>query len=140
MKIAVPVHLNQLNPHFGQAQGFEIINVDEQTRTMTARRTIPADTHAGCGALPALLRSHGVDIVLCGGLGQGAKMNLESAGIKVVAGAPVGAVDDLVRAYLDGTLRAAGGVCDHRHADHHHEGGECRHGGHGHVPQDGKEG
>jgi predicted Fe-Mo cluster-binding NifX family protein len=133
MKIAIPAQLNQLSPHFGQAESFEVFCIDPQSRTMTARWTLFIDAHAGCGTLPALLTSQGIDVVLCGGLGLGAKANLEHVGIRVVAGAPVDDVENLLRCYLDGSLVTVGGVCNHHHAgQRHHGGGHCHHGGRGH--------
>jgi hypothetical protein len=38
---------------------------------------------------------------------------LESSGIEVVAGAPAGSPEDLVSAYLAGTLQTGENVCDH---------------------------
>ncbi len=138
MKIAIPVHEGRLNQHFGQTKLFEIVEVDPQSRIITARRTMPVSAHEGCGALPALLKAEGVHTVLCGGLGQGAKANLERAGFTLIAGVPAGEVTDLIQAYLAGTLNAGDGLCNHEHGRGHEHGkgqGQC--GGHG--PRHGQE-
>jgi predicted Fe-Mo cluster-binding NifX family protein len=134
MKIAIPVHNDRLNPHFGRTEAFEVFEVDDQSKSISARRTIPLGTSGGCGALPGLLKKENVDTVLCGGLGHGAKANLERAGLKVVAGAPAGDAGALVEAYLGGTLKTGSGVCNHGegHTHHHrHRRGPCHCGGHG---------
>jgi len=134
MKIAIPVHEGRLNQHFGQTEAFEIVEVDPQSKAITARRTMPVSTHDGCGALPALLKAEGVDTVLCGGLGHGAKANLEHAGFTLIAGAPAGDVTDLVQAYLAGTLQTGDGLCNHGHGhahQHRHRHGQGHCSGHG---------
>jgi len=137
MRIAVPAQNGQLNPHFGQTTSFEIIDVDDTARSITARRTLSVDGCGGCGELPAILRQQDVTIVICGGLGQGAKMNLERLGLRVISGAPVGDAAELVRALVEGTLQSGDGVCDHghghehEHAHGHHHAHQHRHGQHG---------
>lgn len=61
-------------------------------------------------------------------IGGGAQMALVEAGIKLYAGAS-GNTDDVVEAFLNGTLNAVGEAnCDH-HDHEHGEGHTCGHGG-----------
>lgn len=135
MKIAIPVVNGQLNGHFGRTQAFEIIDVDPQTRQITAQRTMPLPPHAGCGALPDALKSEGVDTVICGGVGEGARAKMHAAQLTLVAGAKAAPVLEIVNAYLAGTLQTDGGACNHTHGHGHaHHQGTCHghHHGRGH--------
>ena len=60
------------------------------------------------------------NVLICGGIGEGAQEALKEAGIKVISGA-AGEVDAAVNAYLAGELESAGTNCDH----HHEEGHSC---------------
>jgi predicted Fe-Mo cluster-binding NifX family protein len=144
MKIAIPVFQGRLNPHFGQTQAIEIVEVDTTSRVIARRHTLVIGPHDGCGALPPLLKAEGVHTVLCGGIGAGARSNLERSGLAVVAGAPVGDPAELALAYLAGTLQTHGGMCSHDHPhghahshSHHHRHGQCGADGHaqGHAPR-----
>jgi predicted Fe-Mo cluster-binding NifX family protein len=65
------------------------------------------------GLLPRWLHEQGATVIIAGGMGQRAQGLFAENGIKVVVGAPAEAPDALVRAYLDGTLKTGGNVCDH---------------------------
>ena len=56
-------------------------------------------TEKGAG----LLANGGVDTLICGGIGAGARLALEEAGIRLYPGA-AGSADEAVRAFLAGTL------------------------------------
>ena len=73
---------------------------------------------------------HGVDLLICGGIGAGAQKALADEGIKLVAGVS-GKVEGAMSGYLNGTLEfRTDFTCNHHHGDHAHgEGHTC--GGHG---------
>ena len=84
---------------------------------------------AGHGALAGQLRQAGVDELICGGMGEGARVALAQMGITVHAGVR-GSADEAVRALLAGTLQAtASATCDHHGHEHGHH--DCN-GHHGH--------
>ncbi len=76
----------------------------------------------GHGALAGLLAQQDIDVLICGGMGAGAKNALMNAGITVCSGAQ-GDADQAVEAYLKGELTSADITCDHH--DHHGEDHEC---------------
>ena len=92
---------------------------------------------SGHGALAGFLRDHGVDALICGGIGGGARNALAQAGIQLYPGAS-GDADSQVEALLAGRLvydpdtvcahhdHGEGHDCGHHHG--HGEGHECRHG------------
>jgi len=51
-------------------------------------------------------------LVICGGIGDGAKKMLSGAGIKLISGVE-GSIEDTVNLYLSGNLKDAGGSCNH---------------------------
>jgi FKBP-type peptidyl-prolyl cis-trans isomerase 2 len=85
----------------------------------------------GHEALAWLLKDCAIDVLICGGMGQGAQDALAEAGIEVCAGAE-GNTDEAVAAYLAGELVNTGVNCDH----HDHEHGHDHDHDHGCSPQD----
>lgn len=78
---------------------------------------------SGHSALASFLTRHGVDALICGGIGGGAQMALAEAGIKLYGGVS-GEADEAVNALLAGTL----GYNPDVHCSHHdHEHGEGGH-------------
>ena len=69
MKIAVTLENGEVFQHFGHTQTFLIAETDGDgltTRVLDAQGS-------GHGALAALLRENGVQVLICGGIGGGAK-------------------------------------------------------------------
>ena len=112
MKIAIPMADGRLCMHFGHCEQFALVEVDEDAKAITAvsHQTPPAHEP---GVLPRWLHEQGADIIIAGGMGQRAQGLFAQNDIKVVVGAPAGKVEDLVSAYLSGTLKAGQNVCDH---------------------------
>jgi predicted Fe-Mo cluster-binding NifX family protein len=112
MRIAVPVTNGQLATHFGHCEQFVVIDVDSKTNTILQQESIVAPEHQP-GLLPRWLAELGAQVVLAGGMGARAQDLFAESAIKVVLGVPSGAPEDLVSAYLSGTLQAGGNACDH---------------------------
>ena len=74
----------------------------------------------GHGALAGFLKLNNVDTLICGGIGEGAKNALASAGIKLYGGV-TGSADEAVKALLCGTLDFNPAVhCSHHDGEHDH--------------------
>ena len=128
MKIAVTYENGQVFQHFGHTQAFLIVQTQGDSYT-TALLDAQGSGH---GALASLLRQNGVDVLICGGIGGGAKAALEQAGIALVAGAS-GNAEEQVRAYLAGTLQNNPTVtCTHHSQEEGHACGDHGCGGHHH--------
>ena len=83
--------------------------------------------------MAALLNDNGINVLICGGIGNGSVAALSEAGIEVYSGAD-GEADAAVEAYLNGDLKSAGVNCDHHHE--HEEGHGCGHcGSHEHEDE-----
>ncbi len=138
MKIAVTYENGEIFQHFGHTAEFKIYEVADG-KVVNAE---VVDTNgSGHGALAGFLVQHGVDTLICGGIGGGAINALTQAGITVYAGAQ-GSCDACVEALIAGTLAQTGeATCDCHGHDHDHiqeHSGSC--GCHGHHENEGHEG
>ncbi|HRV31336.1 MAG TPA: NifB/NifX family molybdenum-iron cluster-binding protein, partial [Kiritimatiellia bacterium] len=59
------------------------------------------------------LHEQGANIVLAGGMGSRAQQLFAHHGIEVVVGCPPNTPEELVTAYLAGTLETGDNACDH---------------------------
>ena len=82
MKIAVTYENGQVFQHFGHTEEFKIYQV-EDGKVVNAEVVDTAGN--GHGALAGFLRQQGVDVLICGGIGGGARNALASAGIRLYA-------------------------------------------------------
>lgn len=117
MKIAVTYEGGSIFQHFGKTETFKMYEVEDGK--ITSMQIVHAGG-AGHSALAGFLSEQGANVLICGGIGEGAQAALKEAGIEVVSGA-AGEVDAAVNAYLEGELESAGTNCDH----HHEEGHSC---------------
>ena len=128
MKIAVTYENGNVFQHFGHTEQFKLYEVNG---TEIAKEEIVGTEGSGHGALAGFLREHGVDTLICGGIGAGAQNALASAGIRLYGGV-TGSADEAVKALLAGSLDFNPDVhCDH-HDHGHHGHGHCHGHGEGH--------
>lgn len=113
MRIAVPYEDGRIFRHFGRTQQFKIYDTDDSTVLHAEVMGTDGVSHE---ALAVVLAGNGVDVLICGGLGDGAMSALQEAGIRVVSGAS-GDADTAVAAFLDGSLRSEGVNCSHDEDD-----------------------
>ena len=112
MRIAIPVAQGQLGVHFGHCDEFAIVDVDSQQKCITGvHREVPPPHEPG--VLPQWLGQQNVSVVIAGGMGSRAQGLFAQNGIRVVTGATAGTPEELVTAYLNGTLQTGANVCDH---------------------------
>ncbi len=119
MKIAVATEQGMVFGHFGKCEQFTILETDE--KDILSKELLDTKEH-GHGMLPPYLAEAGVQLVIAGGMGDGAKQKLAAAGIEYIVGAQ-GAVEEVVKSYLEGTLVASEEGC---HDHHHHQGHQCQ--------------
>lgn len=130
MKIAVTYDNGEVFQHFGHTEHFKLYDADGGS--ILSSDVI--DTNGtGHGALAGLLKELGVNALICGGVGQGARSALDAAGISVYGGV-TGNADGAAQALAAGTLAFdPAASCshhgEHHHGEHncaeHHCGGEC---------------
>ena len=115
MKIAVPYENGAVFGHFGHTAQFKIYTAENGV--LTDARVLPTNG-SGHSALAGFLTAAGVDTLICGGIGAGAKQALAAANITVYGGVS-GAPDAAVVALLSGTLAYDPNArCDHHDHDH----------------------
>lgn len=137
MKAAVTYEFGKVFQHFGHTEFFKIYEI-ENGKILGSELVSSGGT--GHGALAGLLKEQGVNALICGGIGGGAKNALAEAGISVYGGV-AGDADEAAEAFAAGKLsydpdvmcshhdHGEGHTCGSHHGgDHHEDGHECRHG------------
>ena len=134
MRIAVTYENGQIFQHFGHTEQFKVYDVIDGKITNAV--VLPTNG-SGHGALAGFLQQAGVNALICGGIGGGARTALAEVGIVLYPGV-AGDADAAVAALAAGNLvYDPDTVCCHHHEDghdcgHHGEdGGHCGHHGHG---------
>ena len=100
MKIAATYENGQIFQHFGHSEQFKIYTVE---RDVIVNSEVVPTNGSGHGALAGFLQSHGVNALICGGIGGGARTALEQGGIRLYGGVS-GSADQAVADLLAGTL------------------------------------
>lgn len=117
MRIAVTYEAGNVFQHFGHTAQFKLYDVENNE----VNNTHVVDTNGhGHGALAGFLAAQGVEVLICGGIGGGARMALDDAGIKLYGGVS-GDADEAVYALLAGELSYDPNVrCNHHDHGHDH--------------------
>lgn len=133
MRIAVTYENGNVFQHFGHTEQFKLFDVENGN---IVKEQIVDTNGQGHGALAGILSESGVDILICGGIGGGAKNALAEAGIKLFCGV-MGKADDAVKSYLKGSIEFNPDFhCEHH--EHHGEGNSCGESRHGCSGNSGK--
>ena len=88
MKIAVTYEDGNVFQHFGHTEQFKIYTAEDGK--IVSAEVVPTNG-SGHGALAGFLRERGVDVLICGGIGGGARAALGDAGIALYGGVTGGA-------------------------------------------------
>ena len=118
MKIAVPTRNGVVDNHFGHCDHYTIFTVNDGEVKM--KEILPSPQGCGCkSGIVFVLRQKGVQVMLAGSMGEGARSKLEAHNIKVIRGCK-GDIDAVVNGYLLGFILDSGEGCSA-----HGEGHEC---------------
>ena len=115
-RIAVAAEAQNVTGHFGHCEAFLIF--DTKNDRIVGQENLPNPGHRP-GFLPNYLADHGVQVIISGGMGEGAVDIFRSRNVEVVTGAS-GDAAKAVELYLKGQLVSTDDVC---HEHYHHE--EC---------------
>lgn len=115
MKIAVTYYDGNVFQHFGRTEFFKVYETEDGK---VVSSEVISSNGVGHGALAGVLAEQSVDVLICGGIGEGAQAALKEAGVELCAGAE-GNTDQVVEAYLKGELVSTGANCDHHHGEEH---------------------
>lgn len=119
MRVAVTYENGSVFQHFGHTERFKVYDVKDNEIVVATTINVNGSGH---GALADILKKCGVDALICGGIGAGAKRALQEAGITLYGGVSGGA-DQAVEDFLSESLRYDSDTeCEH-HGEHHH--GSC---------------
>ena len=114
MKIAVTYENGNVFQHFGHTESFKLYEVNDKE---IVKMQVVSSNGEGHGALAGVLSSYGVDVLICGGIGGGARNALSNVGIEIFGGVK-GSADMAVIDYLNGKLD----YDPDAHCDHHDHG------------------
>lgn len=125
MKVAIPYDNGEIFPHFGKSPAFLIAEIEG--KSIRSQEVVPTEG-SGHSALVDFLKSRGIDAVVCGGIGEGARNGLSGADITVIAGQG-GSAEAALVFFANGDLKdASSGVCDRHHGRGGHDGSHsCPH-------------
>jgi len=112
MRIAIPLAQGKLSLHFGHCDQFAVFEVDDDSKKFVSRNDEMPPGHAP-GVLPQWLGGIGVNVIIAGGMGQRAQQLFVQNDIKVVIGAQASTPEELISAYLQGSLVTGNNICDH---------------------------
>ncbi|MGE4564918.1 MAG: iron-sulfur cluster carrier protein MrpORP [Victivallaceae bacterium] len=110
MKIAIPMAAGKLCLHFGHCEQFVLIDVEKNA--VTGKTPVTPPPHEP-GLLPRWLAEKGVTLIIAGGMGARAQQLFAERDIQVITGAPADDPEQLVAAFLNGTLVTGENACDH---------------------------
>lgn len=117
LKIAIAREGSEVSGHFGHCEAYAIYEANEAI--IGHIEDLQSPVHEP-GKLPPFLASHGVNLIIAGGMGQRAVDLFHDNGIEVILGVS-GAVDKAAQDYHAGRLVDSGSICsEHQHqcADH----------------------
>ena len=130
MKIAMPVTADQkVDDHFGHCEYYGIYTINDSNE-VTHTEVLPSQNGCGCkSGIAEVLGNQGVTMMLAGGIGGGAINVLNHYGIEVIRGCS-GKAEDVVKAFIAGSLTDSGESCHHH--EHHHGHNDGHSSGHHH--------
>ena len=117
MKVAVTYENGEIFQHFGRTEQFKVYEI--QDGRVVSSEVVGSDGK-GHGELVGVLRQMGVSVLICGGLGMGARQGLEASGIRVCSG-NTGSADVAAERFADGTLEMHSEATCHHHDGEEHQ-------------------
>ena len=122
MKIAATYESGQVFGHFGHCRQFLVAEVENGQ--VTQSEVVPV-LGSGHSALADFLRGLGVEKLVCGGIGAGARVALAQAGIELFPGVSGDALAAVVQLAAGTLAFDPNTTCDHHHEEGHTCGGFC---------------
>ncbi|WP_321478690.1 NifB/NifX family molybdenum-iron cluster-binding protein [uncultured Bacteroides sp.] len=110
-KVAIPTEGGLLCAHFGHCESFYMADIENGVIVNEAIIVPPAHEP---GLYPAWVGSHGVKIVIAGGMGEKAKELFRKEGIEVFVGAVSKAPRELVEDFIHNSLVTGSNSCNHK--------------------------
>ena len=111
-KIAVPSREGMVDDNFGHCDHYTVFTIDENRQIVSSERL---DSPQGCGCksnIASTMQKMGITVMLAGNMGMGAYNKLSQHDISVLRGCR-GKVEDVINAFLEGSLTDSAESCDH---------------------------
>lgn len=110
MIIAIPTQDNKLAEHFGHCENFSFYVIENNS--ILKEYFLKPPKHEP-GILPVWLKENNVNLVIAGGMGDGAQNLLKKDGIAVLLGVAAKKPNTVIAEYLSGALNSGTNLCDH---------------------------
>ena len=115
MKFAITYKDGSVFQHFGQTRQFKVFDTENNDSA------ILDSGEYSHGSLATLLEMNGIEALLCGGIGDGARNMLKNRGIEVYPG-QMGDVDAVAQDFIAGKIvQRHKSTCNHNHDCHCHD-------------------
>lgn len=100
MKIAVTYEDGEVFQHFGRTEQFKLYDIEDGKITGSQILGCNGASHSGVGMV---LNTLGADVLICGGMGTGARNMVANMGIQLVSGI-TGDADSAVNMFINGKI------------------------------------
>jgi predicted Fe-Mo cluster-binding NifX family protein len=107
MNIAIPIYGSRVMPRFGCTREMIIVSVEDGRIVSTRQVRLTPEIWL---ALPAVLAAEQVSVLICGGIDPRFQQAILGQKIQLVWGV-IGEWQDVLQAYLDGTLQSDPTFC-----------------------------
>lgn len=109
MRIAISTEGDRVSAHFGRCPVFTVIDFDQNEGIVTNRFELQNPGHAP-GAVPNFLHSQGVEVIVCGGMGNKAFSIFSGLGVQTMVGIE-GNINETIDMIKKGTLKGGLSLC-----------------------------
>jgi len=113
VRFGIAVDGDQVAPHFGRCERYELVDIEDGE---VLRREATTNPGHEPGLLPRLLDEAGVGYIVCGGAGPRAVALLGQFGIELIVGVS-GPLDEVIQKLTGGELAAGDSTCEHEPGD-----------------------
>ena len=101
MKVAIPLFGDEVSPRFGCSA--KLLMADVENGRVLSQSPLDVSEMGGCG-LAGFLNDSRVEVVICGGIHQRHRDELESGGLRVIWGV-IGRASEALEAFAAGNLK-----------------------------------
>ena len=109
MIIAISTENGQVCPHFGHAPEFTFVKIEDNT--IVEKKKISSPEHQ-VGTIPKFIHDNKAKYIITGGAGPKAINLFNEFGIEVILGVS-GKIDDVIKAFINGTIKGGESSCTH---------------------------
>lgn len=110
MKIAIPTKNNMIDNHFGHCDSFTIVELDSEKKILKMEK-LGTPVECGCkSSLAGDLQKIGIELLLAGGIGDGAIKKLKAHQIEVVANLS-GTIEEVIETWKSGNYSREFKIC-----------------------------